>query len=107
MAILNIAKKIIEGSRTIGIAFSGKEVIGFGRIVGDGVRFSYIVDLNVLDLHRNKGIGTELVQKLAESAKTRFVELTTDPNIDWLKEFYQKAGFKLSEGEYVFEWTQE
>lgn len=99
-------KEIIRGSQVVGVVFSGDVVIGFGRIVGDGVRFSYIVDLNVSKSHRNKGIGTKLVQKLAESVQTKHIDLTTDPNIPWLKDFYLKAGFELSENEHVFGWLK-
>ena len=98
--------KIVEGSHVIALVSEEAEVVGFGRIVGDGVRFSYIVDLNIAESCRRKGYGTKLVQELAKSVKTTYIETTNDPNFQWLKDFYLKAGFKLSEGEDVFEWSK-
>jgi ribosomal protein S18 acetylase RimI-like enzyme len=99
-------RKVIPGSQLFAIAYNKGEFAGFGRTVGDGVRFSYIVDLNVRKSHQHQGIGTKLAQELAKNSKTTFVELTNDPQYPWLKDFYIKAGFKLSEGESVFEWPQ-
>lgn len=97
---------MVLDAQIVGIAFIDNQIVGIGRIVGDSVRFSYIVDLVVDKNHRRDGIGTKLVQSLAKSAKTTWVELTNDPKYPWLKEFYIKAGFKLDKGVWVFKWEK-
>jgi ribosomal protein S18 acetylase RimI-like enzyme len=99
-------QKVIPASQLFALAYIKGEFAGFGRTVGDGVRFSYIVDLNVRKRYQHQGIGTKLVQTLAKNSNSIFVELTNDPQFPWLEDFYKKAGFKLSEGEHVFEWPQ-
>lgn len=101
--------KIFESlinSVSLALAYEGDKIVGIGRTVGDGNRFTYIVDLVVKKEYRGKGIGKALVQILAKNANTKFIELTTDPNDPGLEKFYKKAGFKLSEGEKVFEWGE-
>lgn len=101
--------KIFESlinSVSLALAYEGDKIVGIGRTVGDEHRFTYIVDLVVKKDHRGKGVGTALVQILAKNADTRLINLTTDPNDPGLEKFYKKAGFKLSEGEKVFEWEK-
>jgi aralkylamine N-acetyltransferase len=97
-------KRMISNSRVIGLAYHNKNIAGVGRVIGDGLRFSYIVDLFVLEKYRGLGIGKKLVQELAKSTKANFITLTNDPRDPGLKDFYAKAGFKESKGESVFEW---
>lgn len=99
-------KIMVEDSQIVGLAYYKSELAGVGRIVGDRVQVSYIVDIIILEKYRGKGIGKKLVQELANSAKTKYVSLTNDPAKQGLKEFYKKAGFKESVGESVFEWYE-
>ncbi len=99
-------KIMVEDAQLIGLVYHKGDLAGVGRIVGDRVQVSYIVDLIILEKYRGKGIGTKLVQGLAKSAKTTYVSLTNDPSKPGLKEFYKKAGFKESVGEFVYEWVQ-
>lgn len=96
----------IINSVSLAIAYNKDQIVGIGRTVGDRNRFTYIVDLVVSPKYRKQGIGTKLVQALAKSSHTRFIELTTDPNYPGLENFYKKAGFRFSKGEKVFEWPK-
>ncbi len=40
------------------------EVVGIGRIVGDGAIFFYIQDVAVLPAHQHKGVGTQIMNQL-------------------------------------------
>lgn len=100
-------KQMILNSQGLAVAYKSDKIVGTGRIVGDGIRFAYIVDLVVNDSYQKQGIGTQIVQTLAKNAKTLWVELTTDPRDPGLIDFYKKAGFKLSEDEYLFYWPKE
>lgn len=99
-------EQMILNSQGLAVAYSSDKIVAAGRIVGDAIRFAYIVDLVVNDSHQKRGIGTRVVQILAKNAKTFWIELTTDPNDPGLVDFYKKAGFELSKGEHVFEWPK-
>jgi len=100
-------KNAILGAQIISLAFIGDDIVGAAKVVGDGVRFSTIVDLVVGKQYRGQGVGTDLVQSLAKSCDTFHVNLYTDPNDPGLTDFYKKAGFELVEGVYDFEWPKD
>lgn len=99
-------KKMIKNSQAIALASIGSEIIGAGRLIGDGIRYDTIADLNVRKAYRGLGIGTKLVRLLAENSEANFVNLTTDPNNPSLSEFYTKAGFRRAANEFVFDWPK-
>lgn len=99
-------KTAFLNSQSFAIAYDSDKIIGIARTIGDGARFTLIVGLVVDPEYRRKGVGTKLIQLLAKNAGTFHINLTTDPNDEGLEDFYEKAGFKLSEGELVFEWLQ-
>jgi len=99
-------KDAILGSQFIAVALEGDEIVGAAKVVGDGVRFSTIVDLVVDNDYRGKGIGTEIIQTLAKACNTFHINLYTDPNDPGLTNFYKKAGFELVEGVQDFEWPK-
>lgn len=82
------------------------EVIGMGRVVGDGVLNLDIVDVAVDPDYQGKGLGRKIMAALMtfidESAEDgAYVTLMADE-----PEFYKKLGFKLSrpesEGMYLY-----
>lgn len=78
------------------VAISDGNVIGMGRIVGDGAMYYYIQDVAVLPEHQNKGIGKKIIDKLLNyinenCAGAGFVGLFASHGKD---EFYEKFGFK-------------
>lgn len=57
----------------------------------------YICDLSVLESERKKGVGNDMMQlALAECRKQNmnFVRLYVDANNIWLREWYERLGFK-------------
>lgn len=79
------------------VAVSEGEVIGMGRIVGDGVMYFYIQDVAVLPEHQKKGIGAMMMERLlAYIQKCRsvngiaFVGLFASQGND---KFYERFGF--------------
>ena len=100
-------KKSFVNSIALGVAFDEDDkIIGIARTIGDKARFTTIVGLYVDPKYRKLGVGTKLLQRLAKSAGTFYINLTTDPSSPWLENFYKKAGFTLSRGEKVFKWKR-
>ncbi|HCW74840.1 MAG TPA: GNAT family N-acetyltransferase, partial [Clostridiaceae bacterium] len=50
-------------------AWEKEELIGLIRTVGDGHTILYIQDILVLNTHRDKGIGSMLLQEVLEKYK--------------------------------------
>src|SRR2546423_14998445 len=57
---------MIRGSFCFLLAKVDGRTVGMGRAISDGVSDAYIQDVVVLPEHRGRGIGAELVQRLAQ-----------------------------------------
>jgi ribosomal protein S18 acetylase RimI-like enzyme len=89
--------------------YNDKELIGFGRIIGDGGTVFQVTDVVVLPEYQGKGLGkrimTELTDYIKEHApKYSYVSLIADGPADKL---YEKYGFKdvkehASKGMYLW-----
>jgi len=82
---------LLGSSRAVS-AWSGNELVGFGRATSDGVYRAVLWDVLVAEKHRGKGIGTSLVENLVNSKGIREAEkiylMTTNS-----ASFYLKLGF--------------
>ncbi|WBW97817.1 GNAT family N-acetyltransferase [Oceanirhabdus sp. W0125-5] len=96
-------EKAIENSiYSVSISIGG-EVIGMGRLVGDGARIFYIQDVCIAPKFQGKGIGKLVVQKLLAYIKNNSIENST-VTIGLMaakgKEgFYEKLGFLIRPNE--------
>jgi len=75
----------------------GGELIGMGRVVGDGGLFLFVVDIAVTPAWQRRGLGRRIMQALMEQVHTRAfpytqVGLIADGTADRL---YEKFGFRL------------
>lgn len=84
------------------IAVCNGEVIGMGRLVGDGVMYWYLQEIIVLPEFQGRGIGTKIVNRLL-----RYIEENTTPGTfvsvgltaaTGKDTFYEKFGFSKSLG---------
>ena len=87
-------KKAIEKSWYALSAFDSDKLIGFGRVIADGVHHALIVDIIVHPQYQGKGVGSELLQKLVgkcKEEKIRDIQLfaASDKYV-----FYEKHGFE-------------
>lgn len=78
------------------------EVIGMGRLIGDGVMYWYLQEIIVLPEFQGQGIGTRIVNRLLDYIKENTtpgtftsVGLTAAAGKDT---FYEKFGFSKSLG---------
>jgi GNAT superfamily N-acetyltransferase len=87
----DVMDALIDGaSRVVGLYRDGTQV-GFSRAVSDGHVQSYLADVYVLEEHRGRGLGVELVRFSVDEgplAKTRWYLHTRDAH-----DLYRKFGF--------------
>jgi GNAT superfamily N-acetyltransferase len=85
-----VERLVREATRVVGLYHDGQQV-GFSRALSDGVIFAYLADVYVLDEHRGRGLGVELVRESIEGSpfsEIRWVLGTADAH-----SFYEKFGF--------------
>ena len=82
---------LIDGAaRVVGLYHDGEQV-GFTRTLSDGHAQSYLADVYVLDEHRGRGLGVELVRFSVDEGPlvdTKWFLHTADAH-----ELYRKFGF--------------
>ena len=82
---------LIDGAaRVVGLYHDGDQV-GFSRTLSDGYSQSYLADVYVLDEHRGRGLGVELVRFTVDEgplASTKWFLHTRDAH-----NLYRKFGF--------------
>ena len=83
----------INGSLEVYSAYSGDELIGFARVIGDGSTIVYILDILVLKAFQRRGIGKKLMESISSDyTHVRQKVLLTDDRPD-THEFYTSCGF--------------
>ncbi len=81
---------VLSASRVCGLYHDGRQV-GFSRTVSDGHVASYLADVYVLEAHRGRGLGVELVRFSVDEgpyASTKWALHTADAH-----GLYERFGF--------------
>lgn len=91
------AKKALEHSLYIVCAYMDAQIVGMGRIVGDGAVICYIQDLMIHPDFQHYGIGSVLIEDLIRYVEG-LCEKGTEIMLDLMcavgrEPFYQKHGF--------------
>ena len=92
----DVAAKAIENSLYTVVAVYDEQVVGMGRIVGDGAIFFYIQDIAVSPKYQKQGIGASILDALVGYLKQHapekaFVGLfAAEDSVP----FYERYGFK-------------
>ena len=99
---VELVKRALAGDLYDVTAVIDGEVIGMGRLVGDGVMYWYLQEIVVLPEYQGKGIGTAIVNHLldyiadhVEPGMFTSVGLTAAAGKEG---FYEKFGFDKSSG---------
>lgn len=80
-----------EATRVVGLYDPDGAMVGFARAIADRHTFAYLADVYVLDAHRGRGLGVELVREMVEGSDY--------PHIRWMlgtldaHGLYRKVGF--------------
>ena len=77
-------------------ALDGEEVIGVGRIVGDGALHFYLTGIMIIPVWQRRGVGTRIVEALLARVKevpyeNALIEALPLPRLD---RFYARFGFR-------------
>jgi len=91
---MNEIAEAIQNSWYVISIYNSNTLIGFGRIIADGVHHALIVDLIIHPDHQDKGLGTELLNRLVKKCKDNNIR---DIQLFAAKdkfEFYEKFGFE-------------
>ena len=92
-----ISKKALSNNIYSVSVYDNDNIIGYGRLIGDGIIFLYIHDVMVKPEYQGQGIGKTIMQKLLSK-----VEELRKENPDLLlylgaskgkEDFYRKCGF--------------
>jgi N-acetylglutamate synthase-like GNAT family acetyltransferase len=98
----------IENSWYLISAYDSNNLIGFGRIICDGIVHALILDLIVHPQYQGKGIGVEILNRLVKKCKEHHIK---DIQLFCAKgyiTFYEKHGFvKRPDDAPGMEYTEE
>jgi GNAT superfamily N-acetyltransferase len=75
-------------------AFDGEQLVGFGRLVSDGVLHAMIYELIVRPEYQGQGIGGEILKRLMEKCREAGVRDIQLFCARGKREFYEKRGFR-------------
>ena len=87
-------KNAIEKSWYALSAFDSDKLVGFGRVIADGVHHAFIVDIIVHPQYQSNGIGSLLLERLVKKCKEeniRDIQLFAAAD---KYGFYEKQGFE-------------
>lgn len=94
------AKAVVSGSGSwyalIVTHIETKEIIGMGRVIGDGAWYFHIADMAVRDDHQRKGLGNAILGLLLREIEAK---APNGPYVNLVADFagrrlYAKHGFK-------------
>jgi GNAT superfamily N-acetyltransferase len=84
---------VLQASWHMVCAYDGEKLVGFGRMVSDGIVHAMIYDMIVDPAYQGQGIGTEILARLVEycrSLRIRDIQLFCARG---KRLFYEKNGF--------------
>jgi GNAT superfamily N-acetyltransferase len=93
-----IERLVWESTHVIG-AYDGDRLVGFARVVSDRSNFAWLGDVFVVESHRGRGIGTELVRQAVENEPER--DLVWYLSTRDARSLYERFGFVAADPERV------
>ena len=84
-------RQVFQNSQIRCFVWDGPELIGAGRAITDGVRYTVVFDVVLLPEYQGRGIGRQIMNFLMERSKETAVLLHAVPGRET---FYAKLGFR-------------
>ena len=91
-----IPREVVERSIRHSIcfgAFDGSRQVGFARVISDRATFAYVADVFVLDGHRGRGIGKQIMTAVTTHPELQNLRLWTLFTRD-AHDLYRQVGFR-------------
>ena len=92
-----VSEKALANTMYSVSVYDNDKIIGYGRIIGDGICFLYIHDVMVAPKYQNKKIGSQIMNKLLEKVNQIKIE---NPYVrvylgasKGKEKFYERFGF--------------
>ena len=92
-----VSEKALANTMYSVSVYDDDKIIGYGRIIGDGICFLYIQDVMVIPKYQNKKIGSQIMNKLLEKINQKKLE---NPYVrvylgasKGKEKFYERFGF--------------
>lgn len=86
-----VVEELVRGATRVVGLYRDDEQVGFARTFSDGHTLAYLADVYVLEEHRGRGLGVELVREAVEHspfAEARWLLHTRDA-----RRLYERFGF--------------
>jgi GNAT superfamily N-acetyltransferase len=74
-------------------AYDNDDLVGFGRVISDGVLYALICDLIVRPSYQGQGLGSQLLNKLIEKCHLEKIRVIWLFSAKGKSSFYKKFGF--------------
>lgn len=74
-------------------AYHGLHLVGYGRVISDGVFYGIICDMIVAPEYQGKGIGSEIIDMLKDKCITSGLRTMWLFSAEGKRDFYMKHGF--------------
>ena len=92
-----VSEKALANTMYSVSVYDDDKIIGYGRIIGDGICFLYIHDVMVIPKYQNKKVGSQIMNKLLEKVNQIKIE---NPYVrvylgasKGKEKFYERFGF--------------
>lgn len=95
-----IEKTFREASRVVGLYAPDGSMAGYCRAASDEVVFAYLCDVFVLDGHRGRGLGKELVREMVDASPLkdlRWLLGTVDAHGMYRELGFREPSFRIME----------
>lgn len=95
---------LVDGAaRVVGLYAPGGAQVGYSRVVSDGHTVAYLADVYVLEEHRGRGLGLELVRFAVEEGPLAGVRKWLLHTRD-MHALYRKVGFGEPDARFMERW---
>lgn len=92
-------RRAIASSVAIAVArFGNDRIVGFGRLIGDGVYYGSLWDVATHPSRQGEGIGSAIVERLLRVAREQKLEMVGLFTAMHNRAFYERLGFHMLDG---------